>query len=215
MAAPRLHRFFAAWRVEAFFFFLGGSSCFDGFYAWRPFVIRGFTLHGSPSSFREDSLDDCGRPCHPLSCLFFSALWLRCSPTMLVQETPLVKNVDITCSTTSLFGDATCLPKGPMSLDWPVNPCGRSDPSVPSLPPGALSGAQQRGTFPASERSHWRQGALHAQPQILQCTTGWDGSVPFLSQQDHLSPGSAWKGRVSSSYPGSGFAISIIWYFSS
>ena len=31
------------------------------------------------------------------------------------------------------------------------------------------------------ERSRWRQGALHARPQILQRTTGWDGCGPFLS----------------------------------
>ena len=146
------------------------------------FVIPGFTEHRSSFSFREDSLDDCGRPCDPLSCLLFSALWLRCSPTILVQETPSVKNVDTTCSTTSLFGDATCLPVGPMSLDWPVHPCGRSDPSGPSLPPGALSGAQQRGAFPAIGYSRWRQGALHAQAQILQRATGWDGCGPFLSE---------------------------------
>ena len=93
------------------------------------FVIRGFTLHGSSSCFRKDSLDGCGRPCEPLSCLLFSALWLRCSPTILVQETPSVKDVDPTCSTTSLFGDATCLLVGPMSLDWLVNPV-----AVPTLP---------------------------------------------------------------------------------
>ena len=69
-----------------------------------------------------------------------------------------------------------------MSLDWPVNLCGRSDPSGPSVPSGALSGAQQRGAFPAVGYSRWRQGALHAQPQILQRTTGWDGCGPFLSE---------------------------------
>ena len=38
VSAPSPLRFFAAWRVEAFFFFLGGGrgSCFDGFYTWRP-----------------------------------------------------------------------------------------------------------------------------------------------------------------------------------
>ena len=160
-----------------------------------------------------------------------------------------MKNVDPTCSTTSLFGDATCLPVGPMSLDWPVNPCGRSDPSGPSLLPGAPSGAQQRGAFPAIGQSRWRQGALHAHSQISRRTTGLDGPLlseglrcttwntwprwicfyktkeqraqnqlsqkTFGPQQHHLSPGGAWRGRVSSSYPGTGCAISIIWYFSS
>ena len=79
----------------------------------------------------------------------------------LVQETPSVKDVDLTCSTTFLFRDATCLPVGPMSLDWPVNPCGRSDPSGPSLPPGAFTGEQQRVALPAIEHSRWRQNVLH------------------------------------------------------
>ena len=163
MAAPSPPRCFAAWRVEAFFFF-----CFLLRWVLRlaAFVIRGFTLHGSSSCFREDSLDDCGRPCDPF----------------LGQEAPSVKDVDPTCSTTSLFGDATCFPVGSMFLDWPINPCGRSDPSGPSLPLGALNGAQQRGAFPATGHSRWRQGALHAQPQILQRATGWDGCGPFLTE---------------------------------
>ena len=91
-----------------------------------------------------------------------------------------MKDVNLICSPTYLFRDATCLPIGPMSLDWPVNPCGRSDPSGPSLPPEVLTDEQQRGAFPAIEHSRWRQGALHAQPQILQRTAGWDGCGPFL-----------------------------------
>ena len=100
----------------------------------------------------------------------------------MVQDTPSVKNVDPTCSTTSLFGDATCLPVGPMSLDWLVNPFGRSDSSGPSLPPDAPSGEQRRVALPASERSRWKQCVLRAEPQILQRTTGCDGCGPFLSE---------------------------------
>ena len=185
MAAPSPHRFFAAWRVEAFFLFL---------LRWvlhlAAFVIRGLTLHGSSSFLSEESLDECGRPCDPLSCLLFSALWLRCGPTVLVQETP---SVDPTCSTTSLFGDATCLPVGPVSLDWLVNPCGRSDPSGPSLPPGALSGAQQRGAFPAVGHSRWRQGALHAQPSYNVLQGGMDVAPSSPKACDVLlgTPGSS------------------------
>ena len=69
-----------------------------------------------------------------------------------------------------------------MSLDWPVNPFGRSDSSRPSLPPDVPSGEQQRGAFPASIRPLWRQGALQAQPQISQYPTGWDGCGPFVSE---------------------------------
>ena len=69
-----------------------------------------------------------------------------------------------------------------MSLDWPVHPFGRSDSSGPLLPPDAPSDGLQRVALPASERSRWREGALQAQPQILQRTTGWDGCGPFLSE---------------------------------
>ena len=56
---------------------------------------------------REDSLDGCGRPCVPLSCLLFSAVWLRCNQSLLVQETPSAKDLDLTCSTTFPFSDAS------------------------------------------------------------------------------------------------------------
>ena len=131
---------------------------------------------------QEDSLGDCGRPCDPLSCLLFSALWLRFSQSFAVQGTPSAKDVDPTCSLTFLLKDATCLPAGPTSLDWPVNLFSRSDSTGPLLPPDVPSGEQQRVALPASVHSRWRQDALHAQPQILQRTTGWDGCGPFLSE---------------------------------
>ena len=144
--------------------------------------VHGFTFHELSSCFRESSFSDCGRPCDPLSCLLFTALWLRCSQTLVVQETPSAKDVDLTCSFTSLFRAVTCLPIGPMSLDWPVNHFGRSESSVPLLPPDAPSDGLRRVALPGSERSRWRQGTLQAQPQILQRTVGWDGCGPFLSE---------------------------------
>ena len=50
------------------------------------YLIRGVALHDSTSW--EDSLDECGRPCDPLSCLLFSALWLRCNQPLLVPVMP-------------------------------------------------------------------------------------------------------------------------------
>ena len=99
-----------------------------------------------------------------------------------VQETQSAKDLDLTCSTTFLFSDATCLQVGTMSLNWPVNPLGRFDSSRSSHPPEVPSGEQQRGAFPASTRSRWRRDALQVQPQILQRTEGWDGCGPFLSE---------------------------------
>ena len=95
----------------------------------------------------------------------------------------------------------------------------------PRFLPGVPSGEQQRGAFPDSIHSRWRQGALQAQPHILQRIAGCDGCGPFLSeslrcitwntrgpsspdrriessktlgqqqQQHYLSPGSAGKGE--------------------
>ena len=112
-------------------------------------LIRGVALHESSSCSKGDSLVDCGRPCDPLSCLVFTALWLRCSQTILMQETQSAKDVDFTCSITFLFRDAACLPVEPMSLDRPVNPFGRSESSRPSLPPDAPSdGLRRVASFP-------------------------------------------------------------------
>ena len=160
------------------------SMCFC---AWWLFLDSRFYVDHHSAS-RGFSLGDCGRPCDPLSCLLFSALWLRCSPSLLMQKITSSKDADLTCSKT-LFRDATCLPLGPMSLGWPVNPFGRSAPVVPS-------GDQRQGTLSASERSRWRQDALQAQPQILQRTTWWDGCghLPFrrLAMYYLERPGPYW-----------------------
>ena len=142
MAAPSPPHFFRR--------LAGRGAFFCGFpFRWVLhfvfYLIRGVALHESPSCSREDSLDEYGRPCDDPSCLLFSALWLRCNQSLLVQETQPAKDLDLTCSTMFLFRDATCLQVGPLSLDWPVNPFGRSDPSRSSLPP---DGSQRRTTTP-------------------------------------------------------------------
>ena len=130
---------------------------------------------------REDSLDECGPPCDTLSCLLFSALWLRCNQSILVQETQSAKDLDLTCFKTFPITAVTCLQVGPMSLDWLVDPFARSDFSRFSLPPEVPSGEQHQSAFPASTRSRWRQDALQAQPQVLQRITGWDGCGACLT----------------------------------
>ena len=88
---------------------LAGRGAFFGSFLFRwvlrlaALLIRGFTLFESSTYSREDSLDDCPRPCDPLSCLLFSALWLRCNQSILVQETPSMKDVNLICSPTHLF----------------------------------------------------------------------------------------------------------------
>ena len=211
------------------------------------FLIRGVALHESPSCSGEDSLDEYGRPCDPLSFLLFSALWLRCNQSLLVQETQSAKDLDLTCSTTLLFRDATCLQVGPMSLVWPVNPFGRFDASRPSLLPDV---PQRRTTTPCFS-------SFYSLPLETGCSSyttadittyyrvGWMWPLPFrrlavyylehrglvgsvfsrqrnrefklkfkLKLKHYLSPGSAWKGRVSSGYPGVGSAISTHRYLS-
>ena len=129
----------------------------------------------------------------PLSCLLSIALWLRFSKSILVQVTTSAEDTDLTCFMTFLFRDATCLPVGPTSLDWPVNPFGRSDSTGPLLPPDAPSDGLQRVALPAFERSVWRQGTLHAQPQITTYyRLGWMWSLPLrrfaMYYLEHLGP---------------------------
>ena len=122
------------------------------------YLMCGVAMHGSSSCSREDSLDECGRPC-----LLCSALWLRCNQSSPVQETQSARDLDLTC-------------------DWLANLCGRFDDSRSSLPLDVPSGEQQLRELPASIHSRWRQDALQTQPQILQRTTRCDGRGPFLSE---------------------------------
>ena len=100
------------------------------------------------------------------------------------------KDSDRTCSKMLLIKAITCLQVGPMSLDWPVDLSAGSDFSA--LPPEVPSGEQQRVAFPASKRSCKRQDALHAQPRILQRTTGWDRCGPFFSEGLRCSTRNTW-----------------------
>ena len=114
MAAFSPPRFFAAWRVEA-----------TGFpFRWALHIVfyltRSVIVHDAASCSREDSLYECGRPCDALSCLFFSALWLRCNLSVLVQ-------VSISCFKTFPITAVTCLQVRPMFLDLLLDPCARSD----------------------------------------------------------------------------------------
>ena len=81
MAAPSPPRFFAAWRVEAPFF--------RGFpFRWvlrlALFMTRCLTVQDATSCPREDPLYECGRPCDAMSYLFFTALWLEQSQSVLM-----------------------------------------------------------------------------------------------------------------------------------
>ena len=88
--APLPHRFFAAWRVEAPF-----SRGF--LFRWVLHVVlslsRSVIVYDATSCSMENSLFECGRPKNDLSCLFFTALLLHRSQSMLVQENQPVKDI--------------------------------------------------------------------------------------------------------------------------
>ena len=91
MAAPSPPPFFAAWRVEAPLSAVSRRPLFS----WFPFPV-GSTFCALYDSLpdcarrnilpREDPLYECGRPCDTMSCLFFTALWLQQSQSVLMQE---------------------------------------------------------------------------------------------------------------------------------
>ena len=121
----------------------------------------------------EDPLYECGRPCDTMSFLFFTALWLQRSQSLLMQENHPAKDIDLTCYKTFSTKTITFLQVGPMSLDWPVDPIARFDQSRPPSFPEDPNDEQQRGALPASTRSRWRQDAF--QPlQVLQGIAGRD-----------------------------------------
>ena len=125
MAALSPPRFFAAWRVEAPF---SAVSLFDGLYNLRSLWHRCLTLQDAAPCHGKDSLYEYGRPHDTLSCLFFTALWLRQSQSILtqVQQT---NDIDLTCYKTLPTKSVTCLQVGPLSLEWPVAPPAGSDQS--------------------------------------------------------------------------------------
>ena len=142
-------------------------------------LTRSVIVHDATLSSKEDPLCECARPCDALSCLFFTALWLQRSQSILVQETQPAKDIDLTCFKSCPIKATTCLQVGPMSLDWPVDPIARFDQSRPSSSPEHPIDEQQRDALPASTRSRCWQDALQP-PQVLQGIAGWDACGHFL-----------------------------------
>ena len=107
----------------------GRGPSFRGFpFRWAlQFALsldRCLTLQDAAPCYRKDSLYECGRPHDTLSCLFFTALWLRQSQSVLtqVQQT---NDIDLTCYKTLPTKSVTCLQVEPMSLEWPAAPPAR------------------------------------------------------------------------------------------
>ena len=88
---------------------------------------------------RENPQSEFSRPCDNLSCLFFTALWLQRSQSMLVQEIRPAKDIDLTCFKTLPIKATTCLQVDPcpwigqrIQLQDSSNPDLRSLPKFPA-----------------------------------------------------------------------------------
>ena len=103
----------------------GRGSFFCGFpFQWvlhfALFLTRCLTVQDVIPCSGEVLPYECDHSCHTSLCLFFTALRLQRSQSMLVQETWQLKDIDFTSYKTLLTKSITCLPVGPMSLEWLV-----------------------------------------------------------------------------------------------
>ena len=110
-------------------------------------LTRCLNVHDATACHMENSLYESGRPYDDLSCLFFTALWLQRSQSILVQENQPVKDIDLTCFKTFPFKATTCSQVAPMSLDWPLDAIARFDQSRPSSSPEGPYDEQQPALF--------------------------------------------------------------------
>ena len=143
---------------------LGGSRgpfCRGFPFRWAPqfalSLARCLTLQDAALCYRKDSLCECGRPHDTLSCLSFTALWLRQGRSVLtqVQQT---NDIDLTCYKTMPTKSVTCLQVGPMSLVW-------LDQSSLSPSHEDANDEHPEDALPAPPHSCWRRDALQP-PQI-------------------------------------------------
>ena len=91
-------------------------------------LVRCLTLRYATPYSREDPLYECGRPRDTLSCLFFTALRLHQSQSILTQVQQS-NDIELTCYKTLPTKSVTCLQVGPVSLVRPVALSAESDQS--------------------------------------------------------------------------------------
>ena len=122
-------------------------------------LARCLTFQDTTPCSGEDLLYECGRLRNTLSCLFFTALRLRQSQSILtqVQQT---NDIDLTCYKTLPTKSVTCLQVRPMSLEWPVAPPAESDQSCPSFSHEDPNDEHPEGALPAPPHPRWRRDAL-------------------------------------------------------
>ena len=219
----------------------GASFCGVPFRCVLHFVvllISGVALHELSSSSREDTPDDCGCPCDPLFCFLLSALWGHVAKCLFVQETQSAKDFDL-----KMFYDVPVqrchiLPSRSHVLGlacwsfWLVRyfPDHRFFLMFRFSSLYTLSLETDCSSSTTAEIStFYRVGwmwllakacvSLLGTPGALLGVFSWMGQriqtqifQKILGEQ-HLSPGSASKGRVSSSSKDVGSLISTHWYF--
>ena len=128
-------------------------------------LARCLTLQDAAPCCREDSLYECGRPQDSLSCLFFTALWLGQSQSILpnVQQT---NDIEMTCYRSLPTKSITCLQVRPMSREWPVAPPGGFNQSSLSPSQEDPNNGDLEDEFLAPPHLRWRRDAL--QPPEIQ-----------------------------------------------
>ena len=107
MAAPSPPRLSAAWQVEA-----------NSFSAAFLFVGRQL-LHAHVPFYCELNQTQCSRPYGTATYYLQTAFWLGTCQLILTQ-TERSNEPDLVCHRVSPLSSTTCLPVGPMSLEWPL-----------------------------------------------------------------------------------------------
>ena len=122
----------------------GRGALFRGFHGrWVSHfalsLTRCLTVCDATTCPRENPQSEFSRPCDNLSCLFFTALWLQRSQSIMVQEIRPAKDIDLTCFKTLPIKATTCLQVDPcpwigqrIQLQDSSNPDLRSLPKFPA-----------------------------------------------------------------------------------
>ena len=92
--------------------------------------------------------------------------------SILTQEVQPVKDIDFTCYKTLPIKTITCLPMGPIFLEWPVALPPECEQSCSSSSQRDSNDEHLENTLPALPHSRWSRDAL--QPQVQQDTAGRD-----------------------------------------
>ena len=110
---------------------------------------------------------------YTMSCLFFAALWLHRSQSVLLQGIQPAKDINLIDSADQV---RHMLASGPTSLEWPTALLAGSDQSSPSFSHEDLLNEQPGDALPAPPHLRWRSDALQP-PQVQQGGVDWNSCV--------------------------------------